>query len=311
VQVLQSPHEAASLPAAGAVTIGTYDGVHLGHRDLISRTRAEADGIGGPAVLVTFEPHPALTIRPESAPPLLTALDLKLELLEGTGIDSVLVVAFDETRSTESAEDFVRTVVVDALRARSVLVGEDFHFGQARRGDVALLRRMGADLGFSATGIPLHQEGGMPVTSTRIRKLITDGDVEEATTLLTRPHQVRGVVGGGDRRGRELGYPTANVAVPATVCLPADGVYAGWYRRPDGTAHPTAISLGRRPTFYDHEDTRLLEAHLLDFDGDLYGQAAAVEFVAHLRGQVRFDEIGALVEQMGRDVAAARTVLSA
>lgn len=310
MQVLHSPHEAASLPAAGAVTIGTYDGVHLGHRDLIHRTREEADRHGGPSVLVTFEPHPALTIRPGSAPLLLTTLDLKLELLEATGIDIVLVVAFDGGRATESAEDFVQTVLADALRARSVFVGEDFHFGKGRRGTVDLLASMGTELGFVATGIPLHQEGGAPVTSTRIRKLVTQGEVEEAAGLLTRPHRVGGTVGTGDRRGRELGYPTANVAVPAAVCLPADGVYAGWYRHPDGRRHPAAISLGRRPTFYD-DDARLLEAHLLDFDGDLYGQAAVVDFVAHLRGQVRFDEIDALVEQMGRDVAAARTALSA
>lgn len=290
------------------MTIGAYDGVHLGHRDLIARTRADARRLGAPSVLVTFDRHPAMTLRPSSAPRLLTDLDQKLETLESTGVSIVLVIHFDDERAGEPAEDFVRTVLVDALGARSVLVGADFHFGQGRLGDVDLLRSMGADLGFDVTGIPLLVHEGEPVTSTRIRALIADGMVEEAAVLLDRPHQVRSSVDHGDKRGRELGFPTANLSVPSALCAPADGVYAGWYIRPDGSRHPAALSLGRRPTFYA-DDVRLLEAHLLDFDDDLYGEKASVDFVGHLRGQVRFATADQLVAQMTEDVTRAREIL--
>lgn len=310
MQILRAPEEVVRPEGGSAVTIGAYDGVHLGHRDLIGRTRAEAVRLGATSVLVTFDRHPATMVRPESAPRLLTDLDQKLELLAATGVDIALIIAFDQTRAREPAEDFVRTVLAGALGARSVLVGEDFHFGQERRGNVGMLTAMGAELGFEATGLPLIVHGGEAVTSTRIRGLVSDGRVEEAAVLLDRPHQVRGVVAHGDRRGRELGYPTANVSVPSSVCMPADGVYAGWYHRPDGTRHPSALSLGRRPTFYQDADLSLLEAHLLDFDGDLYDEPAAVDFVTRLRGQARFETVDELVDQMGSDVKAARAHLA-
>ena len=191
------------------------------------------------------------------------------------------------------------------------MVGHDFHFGYKRRGNVALLQTMGAELGFDVTGLRLFPGGpeGLPVSSTRIRELLAAGKVGEAAALLGRPHQVRGVVTPGDRRGHSLGFPTANVAVPDLVAVPADGVYAGWYLRPDGVRRPAAISVGRRPTFYRERALTLLEAHLVDFDGDLYGEAARVEFVAHLRGQARFESVEHLVEQMDRDVVATRQVL--
>ena len=175
-----------------------------------------------------------------------------------------------------------------------------------------MLQSMGAELGFDVTGLRLFPDrpSGQPVSSTRIRELLAVGaPSERPPSLLGRPHQVRGVVTQGDRRGRELGFPTANVAVPELIALPADGVYAGWYLRPDGVRRPAALSLGRRPTFYEEAELSLLEAYLLDFDGDLYGEAARVEFVAHLRGQVRFDSVGDLVAQMDRDVATTRRVL--
>ncbi len=215
------------------------------------------------------------------------------------------------TRAEESAEDFVREVLVGCLDTRAVVVGHDFHFGYKRRGNVALLQDMGAEFGFDVTGLRLFGAGpgGQPVSSTRIRELLAAGDVAEAAALLGRPHQVRGVVTEGDRRGRELGFPTANVALPAAIALPADGVYAGWYQRPDGARRPAALSLGRRPTFYDEADLSLLEAYLLDFEGDLYGEPARVEFVAHLRGQARFESVDDLIDQMDRDVAATREIL--
>jgi riboflavin kinase/FMN adenylyltransferase len=250
-------------------------------------------------------------VRPESAPKLLTGLDLKLELLAETGIDRVVVVRFDEEASEETAEHFVRRILVDCLGARAVVVGHDFHFGYRRSGNVPLLQRMGGVYDFDVTGLRLIPGGrdGAPVSSTRIRQFLIGGQVEEATALLGRPHQVRGVVGHGDQRGRQLGFPTANVAVPGDIQLPADGVYAGWYIRPDGSVHPSAVSLGSRPTFYGQAGECLLEAFLLDFDGDLYDEVARVEFVARLRDQEHYDALDALVVQMNRDVAAARRIL--
>lgn len=311
VQVIHTPQEAAGLPRGSAVSIGAYDGLHLGHRRLIARTLAEAQRLGAPGLVVTFDRHPATILRPESVPKLLTDADQKLELLAATGVDATMIVHFDQERANEAAEDFVRAVLVDAIGARSVVVGQDFHFGQGRTGTVALLRDMGADLGFEVTGVPLlvDEASDTVVSSTRIRRLLADGEVEEASRLLARPHQVRGVVARGDGRGQELGYRTANVTIPGSICLPADGVYAGWYGRPDGSRHRAALSLGRRPTFYEEADLSLLEAYLLDFDGDLYDEPAAVEFVSHLRGQARFEDVDDLIEAMARDVDATRQIL--
>jgi riboflavin kinase/FMN adenylyltransferase len=310
MQVLHHPGDCATTRPC-AVTIGAYDGVHLGHRLVIDRVRRVATEQDLASAVVTFDQHPAAVVRPESAPRLLTDLDQKLELLGDTGVDYVLVVRFDQARSEESAEDFVREVLVGCLDTRAVVVGHDFHFGYKRQGNVALLQTMGAELGFDVTGLRLFPGGpeGLPVSSTRIRELLAVGKVGEAAALLGRPHQVRGVVTPGDRRGHSLGFPTANVAVPDLVAVPADGVYAGWYLRPDGVRRPAAISVGHRPTFYQHRALVLLEAHILDFEGDLYGEAARVEFVAHLRAQARFDSVEHLVEQMDRDVVATRQVL--
>jgi riboflavin kinase/FMN adenylyltransferase len=301
-------------PAGGTVvTIGAYDGVHLGHRALLARVRRMADDHGVAAAVVTFDRHPATVVRPGSAPLLLTDLDQKLELLASTGMDYARVVRFDEERSRESAEDFVHELLVDCLGARAVVVGHDFHFGHRRRGNVPLLQQMGADLGFDVLGISLVADGpgGEAVSSTRIRGLLAAGDVASAAKLLGRPHEVRGTVEQGDRRGRDLGYPTANVVVPADVLLPADGIYAGWYQRGAGARHQAAISLGRRPTFHPDATASVLEAHLLDFEGDLYGEAARVGFVARLRGEERFDSVPELLARMADDVAATRAVLAA
>jgi riboflavin kinase/FMN adenylyltransferase len=311
MKVIHLPADTVDLADAYAVTIGAYDGVHRGHRELISRVRAAAEALGCGSAVVTFDQHPATVVRPESAPPLLTDLGYKLELLATTGVDVTLVVHFDAERARESPEDFVTTVLVEALHARSVVVGHDFHFGSGRQGNVELLARMGAEHGFDVTGLRLLTVGDdqLPVSSTRIRQLLAAGRVGEAAELLGRPHQVRGVVEHGDKRGRELGFPTANVAVPRAIALPADGVYAGRYAGPDGVWRAAALSLGRRPTFYTEADLSLLEVNILDFSGDLYGQAAKVEFVAYLRGQERYDSVDALIAQMGRDVEGARLAL--
>ena len=300
-----------------ALTIGAYDGVHLGHRRLLAILRAEADRLGVPAAVVTFDRHPATVVRPDSAPALLTDPEQRLELLAACGIDVAVIVPFDARRAEESAEDFVEEVLVGACRARVVAVGEDFHFGHGRKGDVGLLRELGAIHGFSVVAVGLHgggdADGGDPVSSTRIRGLLAAGDVAGAAALLGRPHQVRAPVVRGDARGAALGVPTANLAVPAGLALPAVGIYAGVCRRADGSVYPAAVSVGHRPTFYAPvagvpPAAPLLEAHLVGFDGDLYGERLALCFLDRLRDELRFDRVEDLVAQMHADVEQARTL---
>jgi riboflavin kinase/FMN adenylyltransferase len=296
-----------------AVTIGAYDGVHLGHRALLHdlSTRAEAAGLS--TVVVTFDRHPAGVVRPESAPLQLTDLEQKLELLAACGIDRTFVIAFDRSRADESAEDFVEEVLVDTLDARLVVVGEDFHFGHGRRGNVALLTKLGRKYGFEVVGARLTGDGSEAVSSTRIRTLVAEGDVAGAARLLGRPHEVRGpVVHGDGRGGPELGFPTANLQLKDDIALPADGIYAGYFTRPDGSVHPAAISVGRRPTFYAPGTASVLvEAYLLHFEGDLYGEHSRVSFVHRLRDDRQFDSVEALIAQMRRDAAEAEEALSA
>ena len=296
------------------LTIGAYDGVHRGHQEIIAQVRRAAEQHDALAVVVTFDRHPASVVRPESAPKLLTDLEQKLELLEATGVDATVLVHFDEEQSHEAPESFVERVLVRSLRARQIVVGEDFHFGSRRQGNVSLLARLGESHDFEVTPLELvDRADGVeePISSTAIRRAMAGGEVELATAMLGRPFQARGPVVQGDQRGRLLGFPTANVEVPNSVCLPADGVYAGWYLRRDGERHPCAINLGRRPTFYEHADHSLLEAHLLDFDGDLYGEHARVEFTHFLRSERKFDGIDALVAQLKHDVEQARGLLDA
>lgn len=301
-------------PTGTVVTIGAFDGVHLGHQALLRMVRERAAERGLPTALVTFDRHPAQVVRPESAPKLLTSLPQRLELLEATGlVDHAVVLTFDDERRRESAEDFVTQILEGCLHARLVVVGADFHFGNGRRGNVALLERMGRDLGFDVVGLDLvraaEDADRVTYSSTLVRQRLADGDVRGAAEILGRVHEVRGTVVEGDRRGRELGFPTANVAVPEEICLPAAGIYAGTFTGTDGVARPAAISLGHRPTFYTDQAYLLLEAYLLDFNGDLYGQAASVGFVERIRAEERFDSAEALVAAMHRDVEAARRLL--
>jgi riboflavin kinase/FMN adenylyltransferase len=233
-------------------------------------------------------------------------------------VDRTVVVPFDEERANESAEDFVSEILVGAVASRLIVVGEDFHFGHGRKGNVALLQEMGVEAGFSVEGISLataFDDGveAVPISSTRIRSLVAEGRVAEAADLLGRPHQVRGTVARGDGRGgADLGFPTANVEVPAGIAVPAVGIYAGWYERPDGSRWPTAVAVGTRPTFYGDQGPLMVEAFLLDFEGDLYGEEARVSFVAQVRrDEVRFESADELVAQMRRDVEATRVALSA
>ena len=293
------------------VTIGAYDGVHRGHQAVIAQVKATARQLGCRSVVITFDRHPASVVRPESAPKLLTDIDQKLELLEKTGVDATMIVSFDASQSTEEPASFVKRVLVDALNTQVIVVGEDFHFGVKRAGNVAMLRDLGKQFDFEVAPVQLIQRpDGVtePVSSTSIRRALAGGQVEVATNLLGRAYEVRGVVVNGDKRGRTIGFPTANVEVPNAMCLPADGVYAGKFQCDDGSVHSCAINLGRRPTFFEHADHSLLEAHLLDFTGDLYGQKVMVTFEHFLRSERKFDGLEAIKTQLQLDVAAARLV---
>ena len=296
------------------ITIGAYDGVHRGHQAVVSDVKRLASDLGCRSVVVTFDRHPASVVRPESAPKLLTDLDQKLELLEATGVDATVLVRFDEQQSFESATDFVERVLVKCLATRTVVVGSDFHFGRHRSGNVALLRELGAIHDFDVQPrelVPRADGIDEPISSTAIRRALAGGQVELAAQMLGHAFEARGPVVKGDQRGRQLGFPTANVEVSNQLCVPADGVYAGWYQRPDGVTHPCAINLGRRPTFFEHADHSLLEAHLIDFAGDLYTEAARVQFTHFLRSERKFDGIDALITQLKQDIENARAVLAA
>ena len=317
MEVIAGSAPCPSLEEGVAATIGFFDGVHRGHQRLIDVTRKVAGDQGSRSAVVTFDRHPASVVRPESAPLLLTDIGQRLERLEDAGVDVTLVLDFDEARAKESAEDFVTEVLVDCLAARAVVVGADFHFGHQRRGDVALLAAMGAEHGFVVHGIDLAGAAELhgepfsgPISSTAIRRALAAGDVVAASAMLGRPHEVRGVVERGDRRGgSQLGYPTANLAVPAGIQLPSSGIYAGWYVRPDGQRHAAAIPLGWHPTLAPAITAPRLEAHLLDFEGDLYGEKARVQFVARVRDEVRFEKMEDLVTQIAADVTASRELL--
>ncbi len=296
-----------------AVSIGVYDGVHLGHQALLENLRERARTNSLATAVVTFDQHPALVTRPENAPRLLTTLEQKLELLDAAGIDFVYLVEFTADRAQTSASDFFREVFVDGVRARDIVVGEDFHFGKDREGNVDLLHREGERHGIEVTGLELLKvkaDSREPVSSTAIRRRLAGGDMRAANAMLGRRFEIRGPVIEGDKRGRLIGFPTANVPVPMEMAWPADAVYAGWYIRPDGERHMAAINIGRRPTFYEHAEQSLLEAHLLDFDGDLYGEQACVLFQCFLRSEQRFDGIDALAAQLKQDIEQAREALS-
>jgi len=295
------------------VAVGTFDGVHVGHQALLAETRNLAGELHARSAVVIFDRHPASVVRPESAPRLLTDLHHRIELLGALGVDLCYVIRFDEERSLQEPEEFVREVVVDRLAAKAMVVGEDFHFGRRRRGDTAILAELESVYDFKVVGLPLVGLPGLPgpVSASGVREALLRGDVARATLMLGRPHEVRGVVEHGDHRGRTIGFPTANVAVPGDIALPSDGVYAGWYERPSGEVHAAAINLGKRPTFYDENGLRLLEAHLLDFDGDLYTEHAKVRFHTWLRGEVKFGSVDALVECLRHDVDDTRRVLDA
>jgi riboflavin kinase/FMN adenylyltransferase len=293
------------------ITIGAYDGLHLGHREVLARVNTLAHARGARSVVVTFARHPALVVRPESAPLLLTSPDERLELMATTGIDAAIVLPFGPEEAAEEAEDFVERVFVRALAVSTVVVGSDFHFGRGRRGDVGMLRRMGADHDFAVEPIELLTSANGPViSSTAVRSALTVGNLESAEAMLGRRHRVAGVVVTGDQRGRTIGFPTANVAVPSERQIPADGVYAALVSVGEGQpSRPAVVNIGRRPTFDADPGHSLVEAHLIDAEVDLYGQRLVVEFVDRLRGEQRFESVDELVAQIGADCGRARHLL--
>jgi riboflavin kinase/FMN adenylyltransferase len=302
----------AAVPAdhgPSVVTVGMFDGVHRGHRALLDRVAAEAAARGLPAGAVTFDRHPLEVLRPDARPPLLTTLDRKVALLGAAGMDFVLVLAFTEELSQVTAEAFAHEVLLDGVGARAIVVGENFRFGHKAAGDPALLAELGRPRGVDVVAVPLHADGGEPVSSTRIRAALAGGDVRAAAALLGRFYAVEGTVVRGDGRGgRELGIPTANLAVAGDLALPADGVYAGHLtEEPSRPRRPAAISVGVNPQF--HTSGRRVEAHVLDFDGDLLGAQVSVSFEHRLRDEAAFPTVEDLVAQIHQDIRHTRRLL--
>jgi riboflavin kinase/FMN adenylyltransferase len=277
-----------------SVAVGTFDGVHLGHRQVIA----------GSDTVLTFDPHPVSVVAPQHTPKLLTTSARKAELIASLGVEEMVVIPFDAEFAKRSADEFVQDVLVGALDAKRVAIGENFRFGHKAKGDPRLLA---ADQRFSTTVHPLLEVDGEIVSSSHIRGLVLAGELAEATRLLGAPFQLCGEVTHGDERGRELGFPTANLVPDEALACPGHGVYACLANAPSITDRPAAVSIGVRPTFQTGRG-ELIEAYLLDFDGDLYGQTLCLEFLTRLRGERRFDTPEALVEQMHLDVAQTREV---
>ncbi|MDN5759077.1 MAG: bifunctional riboflavin kinase/FAD synthetase [Tomitella sp.] len=301
------------------VTIGVFDGVHRGHRALIRAAVESARARGVRAVLMTFDPHPSEVIRPGSHPAQVSTLSRRAELAAELGIDVFFVLPFTQELSRLSPERFVHELLVEGLHVTEVVVGDNFTFGHKAAGDVESLTELGMRLGFTVQGVGLLSEDEITVSSTYVRSCVAAGDVEAAHAALGRPHRVEGVVVRGERRGRDLGYPTANVDCAPYTAIPADGVYAAWFTRfgyetadatlVAGTPYPAAVSVGTNPTFSGH--VRTVEAFVLDMDTDLYGQHVAVDFVARLRPMEPFDSVAELITAMAGDVENTRAVLQA
>jgi riboflavin kinase / FMN adenylyltransferase len=297
------------------VTVGMYDGVHRGHQVLIGAAVSRARAMRRPCLLLTFDPHPAEVVRPGSHPAILTSLDRKAELVAELGVDAMCVLPFTPEFMRLSPETFTHTVLVEQLHAAQVVVGENFTYGHKAAGNVQTLTVEGRRFGFAVEGIPLAavDDDAVTISSTYIRACVAAGDMSSAGRALGRPHRVDGVVVRGDRRGRDIGYPTANVESPAFTAIPADGVYAGHLvtRDPRSGASrerfPAAISVGSNPTFQGSR--RSVEAFVLDYDGDLYGEHVGVEFVERLRPMIAFPDVEALLEAMAKDVSDTRQIL--
>lgn len=311
--VFRDPSEVPAGFGRSAVAIGKFDGVHAGHRAVIERLKTDAAASGARAVAVTFDRNPLALLRPDLCPENVTTLERKLELLGELDLDATLMLTFDEKLASVSAQDFVTEILVGALRVSTVLVGSDFRFGHRGAGTPELLRTLGPTYDFTVDVVEdvILEDSERRVSSSWIRELLANGDVKAAAEVLERSVDVRGEVVHGHKRGRELGFPTANLSEIVDALVPADGVYAGWlFDHDTGIRYPSAISVGTNPTF-DDVLVRQVEAHVLDEDTlDLYGHDVTVEFTERLRGMVAFDGIDALMAQMAADVVAARALLT-
>jgi len=293
---------------SSVVTIGNFDGVHLGHRALVERATAAAARRGARAIAVTFDPHPAAVLRPDAVPAALQSLEERVTLLRALGCDEVVVVPFDAAFAAQEPTEFVDRLLVERLAAELVVVGENFRFGRGAAGDVSLLEALGVQRGFAVDAVGLVDVGHGPVSSSALRALLAAGDLEAVSRGLGRAFRIEGEVVRGEGRGRTIGIPTANVAVPEGLALPGDGVYACWAVSAGRTRAPAVVNIGWRPTFGG--TARTVEAHLLVDDGpDLYGQRLTLEFAARIRGEQRFEGPEALVAQIRADIDAAVELL--
>lgn len=289
------------------VTIGNFDGVHRGHREIFRRVCSRAAATDATSVVITFDPHPLFVLAPERAPLQITTFRQKQDLIAESGIDLLLVIPFNEPFSQMPAETFVRELLVDCLGLRSLVIGHDYAFGRNREGNEQLLARLGNLLGFDLEALDPVGDGSLVFSSSEVRRLVREGDVAAAITLLGRCHRISGTVVHGREIGRSLGFPTANISTDNRL-IPSDGVYAVWVEA-HGELHMGACSIGVNPTFEGGAGT--IEVFLFDFSGDLYDQELTIHFGGRLRDVVRFSGAAALMEQISRDVAAARTMLSA
>lgn len=330
MEVVRDLHWMPDLPDGSGVTMGEFDGVHRGHRVVLSEVCQRAAVIGCPAVVITFDRDPARLTSPGSAPPELTDLNQRLELLAASAIDLAVVLPAEyvvpaadasdgaDMEASDGAEDdtallrLIDEVVVGALGARVVVVGENFHFGERRRNTIQLIEGRKEKYEFDVVEVPvvarLTSDGDV-ISATEIRRLLNRGDVRAAQRMLGRPFEIRSTVASGDRRGRKVGFPTANLPVSEEHQIPSDGVYAGWFWRSDGSRYPAAINIGRRPTFYDHADRSLIEAHLIGFKGDIYGEPARLTFVDRLRAERKFAGVDELIAQLKLDISEAASLL--
>lgn len=309
MHVIRDPLRAAELPRAGVLTIGNFDGVHLGHRRILETVAERAEEISRPSVAITFEPHPLAVLRPDHAPRRIQTLRQKEEAIEALGIQNLLVIPFTRDFSLTEPEDFVRTFLVERLAASELYLGQHFAFGRGKRGDLGLLRRMGPECGFTASGVEEVFYEGEPISSTRIRNALERGEVARANAMLGREYELDGIVSKGEKVGHRIGYPTINLA-PENDFHPAEGVYVTRIAIPSfSTRFGGVTNIGRRPTLYE-ESEAVIETYVFDFDANVYGMRVRLFFLERLREERKFPSIEALTAQIARDIEAARAYLA-
>jgi riboflavin kinase / FMN adenylyltransferase len=309
MRILRSIPELAEVRAPVFLAIGVFDGVHRGHQAVISTAARHAEEAGGTAVVVTFDPHPAKILRPQESPRLLTATQHKIALIRALGVSHLLVLKFDRELASTAPVDFVRQLVAAANPLREICVGQEWSFGKNRAGNLALLKQLGAELGFDVVGVEPVTSNGEIVSSTAIRKAVEAGDFASATRMLGREYTILGTVEEGKHLGKSLGFPTANLSAHSEQ-FPPNGVYAAEGSL-EGKTLRGVVNLGVRPTIEGGSPQRVLEFHVVDLDRDLYGKDIEMRFIRYLRPEQKFENLGALREQIGRDVAEARKILAA